>query len=52
MAKTLCKRKKSKKVSVQQSLELYPEATHICDKCGRVANKKKRLCKPRRLRSR
>ncbi len=30
-----------------QALVMNP--THLCTKCGRVANDKKRLCKPTRL---
>jgi hypothetical protein len=28
---------------------LVKESTHLCLKCGRVANDKKRLCKPEKM---
>ena len=48
MSKTLCKVKKSKKSNKQSFFE-FPDATHVCRKCSRIANSKKKLCKPQKL---
>lgn len=42
MGKTKCKEKKSEKKEVK-----HPE--YECEKCGEVANKGKKLCKPVRI---
>ena len=42
MAKTLCRRKKALK-------KLVDEPRFFCKKCGRVANAKKYVCRPRKL---
>ena len=49
MSKTLCKLKKSKRPSRELTLIQCAEPTHICSKCGRVADSKKKLCKAKRL---
>ena len=49
MPKSLCKLKKSRKVNTKDTFVLYPNATHVCSKCGRVADSKKKLCKPVKL---
>ena len=46
MTKSLCDLKKTLKADLQQYVKLVNHPTHICEKCGRVANDKKRLCKP------
>ncbi|MED5575973.1 MAG: hypothetical protein VX757_00605, partial [Planctomycetota bacterium] len=51
MTKQLCDLKKSLKSDLSQYLELVCEPKHICEKCGRVAKDKKRLCQPVRIRS-
>jgi len=35
--------------SLEAFKALVAKPTHICLKCGRVSNDKKRLCKPERL---
>lgn len=50
MSKTLCKLKsKKKKASRKRLFILGEDSTHICRKCGRYADSKKKLCKPEKL---
>ena len=49
MAKTLCELKKTLKRDFGAFVSLVKSPTHVCQKCGRSANKKKLLCKPLRL---
>jgi hypothetical protein len=51
MTQQLCDLKKSLKSDLAEYLELVCKPKHICEKCGRVANDKKRLCQPIRIRS-
>lgn len=51
MAKTLCDLKKALKSDFQSYQLLVINGTHVCEKCGRVANDKKRLCKPAKLKT-
>lgn len=45
--KGLCKIKKShRQKDLASYINLVNAPTHVCGKCGRVANKKKMLCKP------
>jgi hypothetical protein len=46
MSKPLCELKKSLKGELKIYIELVKDATHVCKKCGRVANDKDLLCKP------
>ena len=46
MGKHLCDLKKSLKTELALFASLVDGPTHICRKCGRVANNKKWLCKP------
>ncbi len=49
MSKKLCKSKKSRTTNEKNlALGILME-THTCRKCGRVADSKKLLCKPRKL---
>lgn len=52
MAKELCKLKKSLKGEPETYMLLVNQPTHLCRKCGRVANSKKQLCDPLRLTAR
>jgi hypothetical protein len=48
--KELCKWKRSEFASELPLLKrIVANPKHVCEKCGRVADKKKRLCKPRPL---
>ena len=49
MAKSLCKLKKSCKKEFGSYVALVNKPRHVCTKCGRAANKKKYLCKPRKI---
>ena len=49
MSKALCKSKKTRKDAKRYSLAQVPDATHVCRKCGRFANSKKKLCKAKKL---
>jgi len=52
MAKNLCKWGKKE---VEKDFKTYAEhvkdASYVCIKCGRAANSKKPLCKPRAIRA-
>lgn len=50
MAKQLCDLKKSLATNLDAYKKLVRDATHLCEKCGRVANEKKLLCSPVKLR--
>jgi len=45
MAKTGCEIKNDKEKTAKRALD----ARFECSKCGRIANKKKHLCKPEKL---
>lgn len=47
--KKLCDLKKLLKSDFASYTQLVRDASHICSKCGRVANDKHRLCKPGQL---
>ncbi len=49
MSKTLCDLKKTLKRDLSAYVKLVREPTHVCRKCGRVANSKNLLCKPTKL---
>jgi hypothetical protein len=49
MAKTLCERKKALKKDPKAFAKLIDDPQFFCKKCGRVANCKKYVCKPRKL---
>ena len=49
MTKTLCELKKELKNDPKSFAIYVKDATHVCKKCGRAANDKKRLCKPVKL---
>ena len=49
MAKPLCELKKSRKGDSKIYKKLVHEPSHVCRKCGRVANRKRVLCKPLKL---
>jgi len=49
MTKPLCELKKSLKGDLHAYMKLVRVPTHVCRKCGRVANCKKLLCKPLKL---
>jgi hypothetical protein len=49
MSKPLCELKKSLKADLKSYISLIREPTHVCKKCGRVANNKRLLCKPIKL---
>ena len=50
MSKELCKLQKSLLTKkIEQYMKLVDQPTHVCRKCGRVANDKRLLCKPVRI---
>ncbi|MDA0659542.1 MAG: hypothetical protein O3C60_11950 [Planctomycetota bacterium] len=49
MSKTLCELKKLLKSDFKTYRKLVTDASHVCTKCGRVANDKQLLCRPDRL---
>ena len=49
MPKTMCDLKKQLKSDMAAYQLLVIHGTHVCTKCGRVANDKKRLCKAEKL---
>ena len=49
MSKTLCELKKLLKSDFKSYKKLVCDASHVCTHSGRVANDKKLLCKPERL---
>jgi hypothetical protein len=49
MAKTLCKLKKLLKDNPKAIAEFTSDPRVACERCGRVANKKKQVCEPKKL---
>lgn len=49
MSKTLCDLKSWLKSELKAYAKLVRKPTHLCEKCGRVANGKKLLCNPVKL---
>ncbi|MEO8497620.1 MAG: hypothetical protein ABI614_21345 [Planctomycetota bacterium] len=49
MSKPLCELKKSLKGDLAAYILLVRDPSHVCRKCGRVANDKRLLCKPVKL---
>jgi hypothetical protein len=49
MSKKLCDLKKMRRESPGKYARLVAHPTHLCKKCGRVANGKKLVCKPKKL---
>lgn len=49
MAKTLCEMKKLLKNDFELFAKYVRDPTHVCKKCGRVSNDKRKLCKARKL---
>lgn len=49
MAKSLCKMKKSLRIDLSAYMLCVNNPSHVCTKCGRVANQKKLLCSPKKL---
>jgi hypothetical protein len=50
MSTELCKLKKSLKDDLPSYILLVNQPRFVCASCGRVANKKKNLCNPERMR--
>jgi hypothetical protein len=46
MSKKLCDLKKLLKADLKEYTRHVDAPTHVCEKCGRVANSKLLLCKP------
>lgn len=51
MAAKLCEMKKLLKTDFEAFTALVVDPTHLCKRCGRVSNEKKRLCKPQKLKA-
>ncbi|MEE2826581.1 MAG: hypothetical protein VYE64_08135 [Planctomycetota bacterium] len=49
MSKKLCDLKKLRKESPKKYAQLVSRPSHLCKKCGRVANRKKLVCQPKKL---
>jgi len=49
MAKTLCKRKKTLRKDPEAFAKLIDRPRFLCKECGRLANKKRYVCQPRKL---
>lgn len=47
--KSLCKLKKELKNDMKSYTLLVNQPAFVCQKCGRVANKKKNLCSPKKM---
>lgn len=47
MSGELCEQRKSTlKENIKLYMQLVDQPTHVCEKCGRAANRKKLLCHP------
>lgn len=51
MSAELCKLKKSLKGDLPSYILLVNQPRFVCLNCGRVANKKKNLCDPQRIKN-
>ncbi len=51
MTKELCKLKKTLRIDLAAYMLCVNQPTHVCQKCGRVANHKKQLCSPVKLKT-
>ena len=49
MSKKLCDLKKHLKTDLKLYVRHVHQPTHVCKRCGRVANAKSFLCKPVRI---
>jgi len=49
MSKKLCDLKKLLKTDLMAYSLYVSQPNYLCEKCGRVANEKKRVCKPRAI---
>ncbi len=49
MAKTLCELKRLLKGDIEDYIKYVDRPSHVCRKCGRVANNKKLVCKPHKI---
>ena len=49
MGKTLCELEKLRQKKFAAYVALVDEPRFVCEKCGRAANEKKRLCTPRKI---
>lgn len=49
MSKKLCDLKKLLKSDFDSFVKYVCDPSHVCKKCGRVANDRGRLCKPQRI---
>ena len=50
MANKLCDLKKLLKKNLKEYVKYVDKPEFVCHKCGRVANERKTLCKPARIR--
>lgn len=51
MPAKLCEMKKLLKADFESFTGLVVDPTHLCKRCGRVSNEKKRLCKPQKIKA-
>ncbi|MCA9220392.1 MAG: hypothetical protein R3C99_10440 [Pirellulaceae bacterium] len=51
MSKTLCELKKALAEDPRWFMKRVTNATHLCTRCGRAANRKKLLCKPVKIKT-
>jgi hypothetical protein len=51
MAKSLCDMDKLLKKDIDAYIALVDQPRFVCTKCGRVANKKKNLCEPKKFKT-
>ncbi len=51
MTKTLCELNKLRQKDFAAYAALVDQPRFVCRECGRAANEKKRLCKPRKIKT-
>lgn len=49
MTKPLCELKKTLRKDLKAYLQLVKSPTHLCKKCGRMANSAELVCRPMKL---